>query len=73
MDAIFHVISCLPAFEVKAVDSLAIWNDLQCFVKNLSTGSQKNNNISNEIRDYAKEVSFLMTCVSNPSIATDLR
>ena len=74
LDALFHVISCLPTLDTNDVENLSFWNRVRSFVESLRVNdSSTRQNISYELVDLANDVLFLLQNVSNPNIASDLR
>ena len=67
------MITYIPTSGIKTITCLPIWEKLHSFVTNFCNKVTNGFVISYEISDLANEVSGLMSFVSNPNIAMDIR
>lgn len=74
LNALFHLITCLPNLAINDIQNLSFWTRMQSFVESLKVNDHSaSQNISYELIDLANDVLFVMQNVSSPNISSDLR
>ena len=74
LDALFHLITCLPNLIINDTEHLSFWTKMRYFVESLKVNDHSaSQNISYELIDLANDVLFAMQNVSSPNISSDLK